>query len=63
MTVIIVICSLKEKKPISLKPIIKMSSFPFQFIYRKKKVYLKSLVLLNLEKYLLNEVSLIFNRL
>ena len=37
MTVIIVICSLKEKKPVSLKPIIKMSSFPFQFIYRKKK--------------------------
>ena len=54
---IIVICSLKEKKPISLKPIIEMSNFPIQFI---QELYLKSLVPLNLEKYLLNEICMIF---
>ena len=54
--VIIFISFLTRKKFITLKFIIRISTFQFNF---GKKTYLKNLMLLNLEKYLIKEICMI----
>ena len=46
---IIVICLLKEKKSLNLKPTIKLLTFQLSIVL---EVYLMDLVLMSLEKYL-----------
>ena len=54
--VIIFLSFLTRKKFITLKFIIRISTFQFNFC---KKTYLKNLMLLNLEKYLIKEICMI----
>ena len=50
---IIVACFLAENKSISLKPLIELSILQLSFV---NEAYLKTLMLLNLESYLLKEI-------
>ena len=53
-----VICLLMEMKSLSLKSTIKMLNFQQNFV---SEAYLMSLVLLSLEKYLENDISVDYN--
>ena len=54
---ITVICLLMKKLKLSLKQIFKKSTFLLNFV---SKAYLKNLILVNLKKYLLKELNIVF---
>ena len=65
---VIIVVLVLEKKSLSLKPIIKTSTFQLNFVQetsekkieKKKKTYLKNMMLSNLGKRLLEEMLMIF---
>ena len=65
---VIIVVLVLEKKSLSLEPIIKTSTFQLNFVQetsekkieKKKKTYLKNLMLSNLGKRLLEEMLMIF---